>query len=310
MSVSNIRAPAGRPGAAGPAGSGRFLEWPEEGQWERWHTPSGLGSGPQSRRKRPERAPARRRRTGAQRRTSWNVLAEELVSFPPPSTRRSLAQVPGETGPSRAAFPARTAASGPSKGRRAAAVVQLEQASSPSAVRTGAPAPSLGPAGSRRPAPRPRGWRRLLPGAATLAILVSVWFCAGGLAGLHRRLLDCSGFGCEGARGLPVRCSSRRHLVVDRLRASARRRPEASRGQLRAAAPRCRAGPRRRAQVALRARARRKRRIGATVKSCAARGAGRPKTGSWTLARWNKVRPYAGAGSAFPARDGSRPWSG
>jgi len=136
--------------------------------------------------KRPERAPARRRRTGAQRRTSWNVLAEELVSFPPPSTRRSLAQVPGETGPSRAAFPARTAASGPSKGRRAAAVVQLEQASSPSAVRTGAPAPSLGPAGSRRPAPQPRGWRRLLPGAATLAILVSVWFCAGGLAGLHR----------------------------------------------------------------------------------------------------------------------------
>ena len=136
--------------------------------------------------KRPERTPAHRRRTGAPRQTSWNVLAEELVSFTPPSTRRSLAQLPGGTGPSRAAFPARTAASGPSRGRRAAGVVELEQPSRPSAVRAGDPAPSLRPAGSRRPASQPRGWRRLLPGAATLAVLVSVWFGAGGLASLHR----------------------------------------------------------------------------------------------------------------------------
>ena len=146
---------------------------------------------------RPERSPARRARLGARRRPSWNVLAEELVPFLPlaePGEGR-----PGQRPPRRAE---RAEAKHPVQrrpvpvrpdGRNA---VHLHDA--PTSRRTAPTAQATPAAGViGRPAPvRPRqvahesrGLRRLLPGAATLAVLASVWLGAGALSGLQRPAL-------------------------------------------------------------------------------------------------------------------------
>jgi len=93
------------------------------------------------------------------------VLAEELVAFPPAITVRRLIDDPGEASSRRAA----------QFGERALAA---SSATAVSAIQLSV--------GHRRVAARPRGLRRLLPGAATLAVLVSAWVATGALAGVHR----------------------------------------------------------------------------------------------------------------------------
>ena len=63
-----------------------------------------------------------------------------------------------------------------------------------------------------------------------------------GTVGHEPRRADGAGCGREDLRGLPVHRSSWRHVVVDRLQAPARRRPEAACCRIRAAVARCRAG--------------------------------------------------------------------
>ena len=109
---------------------------------------------------------------------------------------------------------------------------------------------------SRRPAHRSRGLRRLLPGAATLAVLASR--LARRRSPLRSAPTDAHGPGsCGQGRGrLSLRRPAGRHAVVHRLQARAGRRPEATCGRARTAAPRRAACTRRRAQAPLRAAAR------------------------------------------------------
>ena len=94
--------------------------------------------------------PAGRRRPKPQRRPGWNVLAEELVPFPQAAKGSSSTVDPGEQGWC--------------EGTRFA-----EPALAPSPARL-APRPQAS-VRHRRVTARPRGLRRLLPGAATLAVL-------------------------------------------------------------------------------------------------------------------------------------------
>ncbi len=143
--------------------------------------------------------PARQRRPTARRQTNWNVLAQELVAFPPvaelsvghPGQRASR-----HTEPAKAtrAFP-KVPAPSPLTGRTAAAV-QGEPASRRTAAHASPATPSAArvadrasSARSRQVASRSRGLPRLLPGAATLAVLVGVWFGAGALSGMNRAAL-------------------------------------------------------------------------------------------------------------------------
>lgn len=125
----------------------------------------------------PER-PRPRRRSSTGRQTSWNVLAEEIVPFCAPRLQQSA---PGSWR-DMAGRPGSTARSRPERPVRAA----QQAAPSPSTARAGDQAAHVR---SRRVVSRPRGLRRLLPGAGTLAVLVSVWLGAGAMAGLHRPAL-------------------------------------------------------------------------------------------------------------------------
>jgi len=116
----------------------------------------------------PERAPARRRPPSTRRQSSWNVLAEELVSFPPAGA-----------GP---AMPSTAPMSYDLSNRAVTHSVSLL----PFPVRAADSEAFVRP---RQVTPRARGLRRLLPGAATLAVLVSVWVGAGALSDLHRPAL-------------------------------------------------------------------------------------------------------------------------
>ncbi len=173
----------------------------------------------------PRRRPHGSTRAGRRTRsdgTGWNVLAEQIVAYPPSAQRiwldpsrwserhQAETAVPGsrtyadawleaelerlkvrrtradecvEAGAARA--PARrTAASGRSVGD--AATPSGVRATTGQARRSAAPAPSADTVLRTAPAARPavglRGLRRLLPGAATLAVLVSAWFGVGALA--------------------------------------------------------------------------------------------------------------------------------
>lgn len=115
---------------------------------------------------------------------SWNVLAEELLPFPPVSIpvaeRRAAVRSATRRHPSAPAGlhrpePAGTVA--PESGRRAPVVVLP--------VRRHAPSEPAGRARPYRVPDRPRGLRRLLPGVATLAVLGGVWLGAGALSSLH-----------------------------------------------------------------------------------------------------------------------------
>ncbi len=101
---------------------------------------------------RARRVPQRRSSEPARRdRVTWNVLAEELVPFPP-------------------AVDARLPVAG---------IVPLgDSVTAPNDRATFVRSP--------RVAPRSRGLRRLLPGAATLAVLSGVWLGAGALSSLNR----------------------------------------------------------------------------------------------------------------------------
>ena len=137
---------------------------------------------------RPRRAPARRSRARSPHPNDWNVLAQELVSFIPPLPHRNQASPRLLTSsPSRNLAPGRQF-----EASRAPRVVQ-PLSPRPSAAQMGDRAANVGSAetvGSRRAASQPRGLRRLLPGVATLAVLVSVWFGVGTLASLHRPVLS------------------------------------------------------------------------------------------------------------------------
>ena len=130
---------------------------------------------------RPRRAPARRSRARSPHPNDWNVLAQELVSFIPPLPHRNQASPRLLTSsPSRNLAPGRQF-----EASRAPRVC-------PAALAETVSRPDGGPGGERRLPPRlsglgglppPRGLRRLLPGVATLAVLVSVWFGVGTLSG-------------------------------------------------------------------------------------------------------------------------------
>ncbi|MGO9405890.1 MAG: hypothetical protein ACLP1E_03190 [Acidimicrobiales bacterium] len=151
---------------------------------------------------RPERTPARRGRPVERRRASrasWNVLAQELVAFPPPAgpAVRRPAQRPAHRPGLVRAVPAVPQGSAPARVAGCEAARVHDEVTSRRAVARAAEAtpPAVGTldhatsARSRQVAPRSRGLRRLLPGAATLAVLASVWFGTGALSSLHRPAL-------------------------------------------------------------------------------------------------------------------------
>ena len=204
---------------------------------------------------RPERTPARRGRPVERRRASrasWNVLAQELVAFPPPAgpAVRRPAQRPAHRPGLVRAVPAVPQGSAPARVAGCEAARVHDEVTSRRAVARAAEAtpPAVGTldhatsARSRQVAPRSRGLRRLLPGAATLAVLASVWFGTGALSSLHRPALTVPAAAVKVHGGYLYIAAPRRHAVVDRLRAPARRRPEAARRRARAAAARCPAG--------------------------------------------------------------------
>jgi hypothetical protein len=146
---------------------------------------------------RVKRTPARRNQVTRQRETSWNVLAEELLSFPPADrallagaalraepadATRSSVRATVARHPSRASSPCRSLAQ---PEPTAARIVPLPR----SAVATEDREDRTAVVRSPHVAPRSRGLRRLLPGAATLAVLTSVWFGAGALSSLRHPTL-------------------------------------------------------------------------------------------------------------------------
>ncbi len=151
---------------------------------------------------RPERTPARRGRPVERRRASrasWNVLAQELVAFPPPAgpAVRRPAQRPAHRPGLVRAVPAVPQGSAPARVAGCEAARVHDEVTSRRAVARAAEAtpPAVGTldhatsARSRQVAPRSRGLRRLLPGAATLAIMASLWLGAGALSSLNRPVL-------------------------------------------------------------------------------------------------------------------------
>lgn len=115
-------------------------------------------------------------------RTSWNVLAEELIDFEPPAPRAGRVErrpgarpvaIAGAAAPGHARSVPRPAA------RRVAGAEAPSGFAQPAAV---APVVRLRPAA----APSTRGLRRLLPGAATLAVLCGIWFGVGALSTVHQ----------------------------------------------------------------------------------------------------------------------------
>ena len=147
---------------------------------------------------RPKGPSAHRQRPNGRRRANWNVLAQEVVAFPPVGTmsvsgleRRAVHRPePGKAARSAARVPAASrlasGASAPVPNELSPKRTTNHAAATPSAIRAGEGAALARP---RRVAPRSRGLRRLLPGAATLAVLASVWFGAGSLASLNRPAL-------------------------------------------------------------------------------------------------------------------------
>ncbi|MGO9299425.1 MAG: hypothetical protein ACLQEG_03665 [Acidimicrobiales bacterium] len=151
---------------------------------------------------RPERTPARRGRPVERRRASrasWNVLAQELVAFPPPAgpAVRRPAQRPAHRPGLVRAVPAVPQGSAPARVAGCEAARVHDEVTSRRAVARAAEAtpPAVGTldhatsARSRQVAPRSRGLRRLLPRPAPHPVLASVWFGTGALSSLHRPAL-------------------------------------------------------------------------------------------------------------------------
>lgn len=204
--------------------TGKVWTEPKEGQMaavaEQWQDESVVEPVP-TRRSRPATRAVRSRRSEgrAQRRPadSWNVLAEEIVSFPTRSQQVWWDAEPAReqtTGSSRDYADAwlerelerlhdrRVAALSPARSRGDGNVRQLEvalpaplggrvAAARPDSGTTARPVHRTSPARSRqavapsapsRAATGLQGLRRLLPGAATLAVLAGLWFGVGTLA--------------------------------------------------------------------------------------------------------------------------------
>ncbi len=138
-----------------------------------------------------KRDPQRRPRTAGRTQVGWNVLAEELVPFPAAQAGRELPtehRLPRE--PRRQPDEERHKAGrplcdhNPSLSDRA--VSEPRRCSRPLTARAGDRRAEVR---SRRVASRSRGLQRLLPGAATLAIVAAVWVGAGALSSLHHQAL-------------------------------------------------------------------------------------------------------------------------
>lgn len=112
----------------------------------------------------PRPAAAVRSTARARHENSWNVLAEELVAFP-------------SAGPA----PSYPSVHRPDVTRRRPCARTV-----PAAAPLGVHPDLLVSERRQQITPRTRGLRRLLPGAATLAVLAGVWLGAGALSGLHR----------------------------------------------------------------------------------------------------------------------------
>jgi hypothetical protein len=130
------------------------------------------------------RAAASRRPTSTRPRASWNVLAEELVAFPPAGTSpvarptgRALDAAPFDVAWRRPGAPVGTVA-------RPAPLARPPARPGPAPLVR--PAPAAHVFRSPRAAPRSRGLRRLLPGAAALAVLAGAWFGVGALSNSPR----------------------------------------------------------------------------------------------------------------------------
>ena len=147
---------------------------------------------------RPGLSPARRARPAERRRTSWNVLAEELVPFPP--LAEPVESRPGQRPPRRAAHTgvrrlaqSHHVAVRPDD-RNVLHLHDVPPSRRPIHTVPATPAAAglvarAAPVRSRQVAHKSRGLRRLLPGAATLAVLASIWLGAGALSGLQRPAL-------------------------------------------------------------------------------------------------------------------------
>ena len=219
--VSNIRAPAGPAGwegSTGPQSAPREARGGVVGalaETDRVAEGRSLaGGGVNGARRAPERRisePARRPRV------TWNVLAEELVPFPPAVNA----------------------------GLPVAGIVPLgDPVTAPNERATFVRSP--------RVAPRSRGLRRLLPGAATLAVLFGVWLGAGALSSLNRPSLTVIPGAVKVPGGYLYPRPAGRHAVVDRLEAPARRGSAAARREAPTAAAWRRTHGGRPAQAALR----------------------------------------------------------
>ena len=144
-------------------------------------------------RQRPQCRPSPR---GRQHQASWNVLAEELVPFPPTVARaHELERAYRRAGHKRGAM----IGTGQSAARSLSDPAPSRFVEVVPSFRSAYPMSSIDPvvvrapqARSRRACSRPqaRGWQRLLPGAATLVVLASLLFGAGALSDLHHSAMS------------------------------------------------------------------------------------------------------------------------
>ena len=137
-------------------------------------------------------AQGRRPRGTGRSKASWNILAEELVVFPaseaegnrPAPKQRSEVPCPRPDEASRG-HGTSVRRLGPRPSDEAVSALGHSVAR-PSTARAGNRRPQ---ARSRRITSRPRGWQRLLPGTATVAVVVALWAGAGALSSLHHQAM-------------------------------------------------------------------------------------------------------------------------
>ncbi|MGH9294231.1 MAG: LysM peptidoglycan-binding domain-containing protein [Acidimicrobiales bacterium] len=137
------------------------------------------------------RTGGRAARPAASDRRAWNVLAEEIVAYPPAHRRIFFEEDARRSAVEVAPAPRRSSEARISENGTAGGAPSLGS----SAVPSRAPLASSGskqgrltvraprPSGERVAASRPRGLRRLLPGAATLAALGGLWIGASAVGG-------------------------------------------------------------------------------------------------------------------------------
>ena len=147
---------------------------------------------------RPRLTPARRVRPTERRQAGWNVLAEELVAFPPAAELTAGRQRHRAVHRPELVKDAHAVSNNADRTRLAGSTTTWDdELTSRRAMSRAAAVKSVArreadrsiSARPRQVAPKSRGLRRLLPGAATLAVLMSIWLGAGALSTLHRPVL-------------------------------------------------------------------------------------------------------------------------